>query len=70
MGRRVFPSEQSKPPAAENARRRQLVSGCLDAAPRGPDAACPALPYGIDLLAGPLLTTDESKLVAFRPKKK
>jgi molybdopterin adenylyltransferase len=33
------------------------------------DAVFPAIPYCIDLLNGPYLTTDESKLVAFRPKK-
>jgi molybdopterin adenylyltransferase len=32
-------------------------------------AIFPAIPYCIDLLGGPYLTTDESKLVAFRPKK-
>ncbi len=32
-------------------------------------AVFPAIPYCIDLLDGPYLTTDESKLVAFRPKK-
>ncbi len=34
------------------------------------DAVFPAIPYCIDLLEGPFLTTDETKLVAFRPKKK
>ena len=34
------------------------------------DAVFPAIPYCIDLLEGPYLTTDESRLVAFRPKKK
>lgn len=34
------------------------------------DAVFPAIPYCIDLLEGPYLTTDESKVVAFRPKKK
>lgn len=33
-------------------------------------AVFPAIPYCIDLLEGPYLTTDESQLVAFRPKKK
>jgi molybdopterin adenylyltransferase len=33
------------------------------------DAVFPAIPYCIDLIDGPYLTTDESKLVAFRPKK-
>ncbi len=34
------------------------------------DAVFPAIPYCIDLIEGPYLTTDESRLVAFRPKKK
>ncbi|MBI1903417.1 MAG: molybdopterin adenylyltransferase [Planctomycetia bacterium] len=34
------------------------------------DAIFPAIPYCIDLLDGPYLTTDETKVVAFRPKKK
>jgi molybdopterin adenylyltransferase len=33
------------------------------------DAVFPAIPYCIDLLEGPYLTTDETKIVAFRPKK-
>ena len=33
------------------------------------DAVMPAIPYCIDLLEGPYLTTDESKIKAFRPKK-
>jgi molybdopterin adenylyltransferase len=33
------------------------------------DAIFPAIPYCIDLIGGPYLTTDEAKLVAFRPKK-
>lgn len=33
-------------------------------------AVFPAIPYCIDLLGGPYLTTNESLLVAFRPKKK
>jgi molybdopterin adenylyltransferase len=33
-------------------------------------AVFPAIPYCIDLLGGPFLTTDDSVLVAFRPKKK
>ncbi len=33
------------------------------------DAVFPAIPYCIDLLDGPFLTTDESKIKAFRPKK-
>jgi molybdopterin adenylyltransferase len=32
-------------------------------------AVFPAIPYCIDLIDGPYLTTNESKLVAFRPKK-
>jgi len=34
------------------------------------DAVFPAVPYCIDLIGGPYLTTDESRLIAFRPKKK
>ncbi|MCO6456074.1 MAG: molybdopterin adenylyltransferase [Pirellulaceae bacterium] len=34
------------------------------------DAVFPAVPYCIDLIEGPYLTTDESRLVAFRPRKK
>lgn len=33
------------------------------------DAVFPAIPYCIDLLDGPFLTTDETKIKAFRPKK-
>lgn len=33
------------------------------------DAVFPAIPYCIDLLEGPYLTTDEEKLKAFRPRK-
>ena len=33
------------------------------------DAVMPAIPYCIDLLEGPSLTTDETKIKAFRPKK-
>ena len=32
------------------------------------DAVMPAIPYCIDLIDGAYLTTDESKLVSFRPK--
>lgn len=32
------------------------------------DAVMPAIPYCIDLIGGPYLTTDEAKLKAFRPK--
>lgn len=34
------------------------------------DAVFPAIPYCVDLIGGPFLTTDEQRLVAFRPKKK
>ena len=34
------------------------------------DAVFPAIPYCIDLLEGPYLETDESRIIAFRPKKK
>lgn len=34
------------------------------------DAVFPAIPYCIDLLEGPYLTTDEARIQAFRPKKK
>ncbi len=40
----------------------RAIAECLD-------AVFPAIPYCIDLLGGPYLTTDESKLVTFRPKK-
>ena len=33
------------------------------------DAVFPAIPYCIDLLEGPYLTTDESRIQSFRPKK-
>jgi molybdopterin adenylyltransferase len=33
------------------------------------DAIFPAIPYCIDLLEGPFLTTNESRIIAFRPKK-
>ena len=32
-------------------------------------AVFPAVPYCIDLLEGPFLTTDDTKVVAFRPRK-
>lgn len=32
------------------------------------DAVMPAIPYCIDLVEGPYLTTDESRIKAFRPK--
>ena len=34
------------------------------------DAVFPAVPYCIDLVEGPYLTTDEARIQAFRPKKK
>jgi len=34
------------------------------------DAVFPAIPYCIDLIKGPFLTTDETKVAVFRPKKK
>ena len=34
------------------------------------DAVFPAIPYCVDLIGGPYLTTDENRLAAFRPKKK
>ncbi len=40
----------------------RAIAECLD-------AVFPAIPYCIDLLGGPYLTTDETKLIAFRPKK-
>jgi molybdopterin adenylyltransferase len=40
----------------------RAIAECLD-------AVFPAIPYCIDLLGGPYLTTDETRLVAFRPKK-
>ncbi len=38
------------------------ISECLD-------AVFPAIPYCIDLIGGPMMTTDETRLVAFRPKR-
>jgi len=37
---------------------------------RGLDAVMPAIPYCIDLIEGAYLTTDESRIKAFRPKGK
>ena len=34
------------------------------------DAVFPAIPYCVDLIGGPYLTTDGKRVVAFRPKKK
>ena len=41
----------------------KAIAECLD-------AVFPAIPYCVDLIGGPYLTTDEARLVAFRPKKK
>ena len=41
----------------------KAINECLD-------AVFPAIPYCIDLLEGPFLTTNEDRIVAFRPKKK
>lgn len=41
----------------------KAIAECLD-------AVFPAIPYCIDLLEGPYLTTNEQRIVAFRPKKK
>ena len=41
----------------------KAIAECLD-------AVFPAIPYCIDLIGGPFLTTDENRIVAFRPKKK
>ena len=41
----------------------KAIAECLD-------AVFPAIPYCIDLLEGPFLTTNEDRIVAFRPKKK
>lgn len=40
----------------------KAIAECLD-------AVFPAIPYCIDLIEGPYLTTDESRIVAFRPRK-
>lgn len=34
------------------------------------DAVFPAIPYCVDLIEGPYLTTDAARIAAFRPKKK
>lgn len=34
------------------------------------DAVMPAIPYCVDLIGGPFLTTDEEHIKAFRPKRK
>ena len=40
----------------------KAIAECLD-------AVFPAIPYCIDLIDGPYLTTREERIVAFRPKK-
>ena len=40
----------------------KAIAECLD-------AVFPAIPYCIDLIGGPYLTTDEARVKAFRPKK-
>ena len=40
----------------------KAIAECLD-------AVMPAVPYCIDLLKGPFIETDSSRIVAFRPKK-
>ena len=41
----------------------KAIAECLD-------AVFPAIPYCVDLIGGPFLTTNEDRIVAFRPKKK
>jgi len=41
----------------------KAIAECLD-------AVFPAIPYCVDLLDGPFLTTNEARIKAFRPKKK
>ncbi len=41
----------------------KAIAECLD-------AVFPAIPYCVDLIEGPYLTTNESRILAFRPKKK
>lgn len=41
----------------------RAIAECLD-------AVFPAIPYCVDLVGGPFLTTDESRIVAFRPQKR
>jgi molybdopterin adenylyltransferase len=40
----------------------KAIAECLD-------AVFPAIPYCIDLIGGPHITTDEERIVAFRPRK-
>lgn len=41
----------------------RAIAECLD-------AVFPAIPYCIDLIGGPFITTDENRIAAFRPRKK
>lgn len=41
----------------------RAIAECLD-------AVFPAIPYCVDLIGGPYLTTDATRIVAFRPKKR
>jgi len=41
----------------------RAIAECLD-------AVFPAIPYCVDLIGGPYLTTDPERIAAFRPKKK
>ena len=41
----------------------KAIAECLD-------AVFPAIPYCVDLIGGPYLTTNEHRIAAFRPKKK
>lgn len=41
----------------------KAIAECLD-------AVFPAIPYCVDLIGGPFLTTNEQRIVAFRPKQK
>lgn len=41
----------------------KAIAECLD-------AVFPAIPYCIDLIGGPFITTDEQRIAAFRPRKK
>ncbi|MEZ6047771.1 MAG: molybdopterin adenylyltransferase [Planctomycetaceae bacterium] len=41
----------------------KAIAECLD-------AVFPAIPYCVDLLEGPFITTNESRIQAFRPRKK
>jgi molybdopterin adenylyltransferase len=41
----------------------KAIAECLD-------AVFPAIPYCVDLIGGPYLTTDQARIAAFRPRKK